>query len=42
MTRPDLREIRRRQRSRAAVMGGVLTAFVILLFLITIVRMGGQ
>ncbi len=33
-------EIRRRQRSRATVMGLALAAFAILLFAITIVRIG--
>ena len=35
-------EIRRRQRSRALVMGLALGAFVVLLYLITIARIGGQ
>ncbi len=42
MTTPDPlhTEIRRRQRSRALVMALALTAFVILVYAITIVRMG--
>jgi len=42
MIAPDPRqtEIRRRQRSRALVTALVLAAFVILLYAITIVRMG--
>ncbi len=39
---PDQVEIRRRQRSRAIVMGVALAAFVILVYAITIVRMGTQ
>ena len=35
-------EIRRRQRSRAIVTALVLGAFVILVYFITIVRMGGN
>jgi hypothetical protein len=35
-------EIRRRQRSRAIVMGLALAAFVVLLYFITIARMSGQ
>ena len=38
---PVTDEIRRRQRSRAIVMGLLLGAFVILLYFITIARMGG-
>jgi hypothetical protein len=34
-------EIRRRQRSRAVVMALALGAFVVLMYLITIVRMSG-
>ena len=43
MSAPDpvTQEVRRRQRSRAMVMGLLLGAFVILLYLITIARMGG-
>ena len=42
--RPDplTDEVRRRQRSRAIVMGVLLGAFVILLYAITIVRIGAQ
>ena len=35
-------EIRRRQRSRALVMGLALGAFVVLLYFITIARIGAQ
>jgi len=43
MTDPvDQKEVRRRQRSRSIAMGLVLGAFVILLYLITIARMGSQ
>jgi hypothetical protein len=43
MSAPDpvTEEVRRRQRSRAMVMGLLLGAFAILLYLITIARMGG-
>ena len=36
---PDEAEIRRRQRSRAIVMGVLLAAFVILVYAITIAKM---
>ena len=39
---PDLDEIRRRQRSRAIVMGLLLGAFVVLLYAITIIRIDQQ
>ena len=39
---PVTEEIRRRQRSRALVMALLLGAFVVLLYLITIVRIGAQ
>ena len=39
---PVTDEIRRRQRSRALVMALLLGAFVVLLYLITIVRIGAQ
>lgn len=39
---PDTEEIRRRQRGRALVMALALGAFVVLLYLITIVRIGAQ
>ena len=39
---PLTEEIRRRQRTRALVMGLLLGAFVVLLYLITIVRIGAQ
>jgi len=42
MTDLDQKEVRRRQRSRAIVMGAALAAFVILLYFITIARMSGQ
>jgi hypothetical protein len=35
-------EVRRRQRSRALVMGVALAAFAVLLYFITIVRIGAQ
>jgi hypothetical protein len=35
-------EIRRRQRSRALMMGLALGAFVVLLYFITIARIGAQ
>ena len=38
---PPEDEIRRRQRSRAIVMALALGAFVVLMYLITIVRMSG-
>ena len=43
MSAPDplTEEVRRRQRSRAIVTGLLLGAFAILLYLITIARMGG-
>ena len=39
---PLTEEVRRRQRGRALVMGLLLGAFVVLLYLITIVRIGAQ
>jgi hypothetical protein len=39
---PDADEVRRRQRARAIVMGLVLGAFVVLLYFITIARIGAQ
>jgi hypothetical protein len=44
MTEPDplTGEIRRRQRSRALVTALALGAFVVLLYFITIARIGGQ
>jgi hypothetical protein len=39
-TPPDEQEIRRRQRSRAIVMGLLLAGFVILVYAITIAKMG--
>ena len=39
---PHAAEVRRRQRGRAIVMGLLLGAFVVLLYLITIVRVGAQ
>ena len=39
---PVTEEIRRRQRSRAIVMGVALAAFVVLLYLITIARVGAH
>ena len=40
MTPLDQREIRRRQKSRAMIMGVLLAAFVILVYAITIAKMG--
>ena len=40
MTPEQDKEVRRRQRSRAIVMGLALAAFVILLYAITIARFG--
>ncbi len=44
MSAPDplSEEVRRRQRGRAIVMGLLLGAFAILLYLITIARIGAQ
>ena len=44
MTAPDpvTEEVRRRQRSRALVTALLLGGFVVLLYLITIVRIGSQ
>ena len=44
MTLPDpvTAEVRRRQRARALVMGLALAAFAVLLYFITIVRVGAQ
>jgi hypothetical protein len=39
---PVTREVRRRQRARALVMGLLLGAFAVLLYFITIVRIGAQ
>ena len=39
---PVTQEVRRRQRSRALVMALALAAFVVLLYFITIVRIGAQ
>jgi hypothetical protein len=39
---PVTEEVRRRQRSRALIMGLALGAFVVLIYLITIVRIGNQ
>ena len=39
---PVTDEIRRRQRARTIVMGLALGAFVVLLYLITIARIGAQ
>ena len=40
MSRPEDELIRARQRERARLMGWLLGAFVILMFLITIAKMG--
>ena len=37
---PDEREIRRRQKSRAIIMAVMLAAFVVLVYAITIAKMG--
>ncbi|HMJ92640.1 MAG TPA: hypothetical protein VK472_00925 [Allosphingosinicella sp.] len=37
---PDEQEIRRRQRSRAIIMGVLLAAFAVLVYAITIAKMG--
>jgi len=42
MTPEQETELRRRQRSRALVMGVALAAFAILLYAVTIARIGGQ
>ena len=42
MSDPHTEEVRRRQRSRAVVMGLALAAFAVLLYFITIVRIGAQ
>ena len=39
---PLTQEVRRRQRSRALMMGLALAAFAVLLYFITIVRIGAQ
>jgi hypothetical protein len=39
---PVTAEVRRRQRARAIVLGVLLGAFVILLYAITIARIGAQ
>jgi hypothetical protein len=39
VTAPDQEEVRRRQRSRAMVMGVLLGIFVVLMFAITIAKM---
>ena len=38
----DQQEVRRRQKSRAVIMAVLLAGFVVLVYAITIVRMGGQ
>jgi hypothetical protein len=40
VSRPDDELVRARQRERARLMGWLLGAFVILMFLITIAKMG--
>jgi hypothetical protein len=37
---PDDREVRRRQRSRALIMGVLLAAFAILVYAITLAKLG--
>ena len=39
---PLTQEVRRRQRARALMMGLALAAFAVLLYFITIVRIGAQ
>lgn len=38
--RPDEKEIRRRQKSRAIIMAVMLAAFAVLVYAITIAKMG--
>ncbi len=40
MIPPDQAEIRRRQKSRAMIMGVLLAAFVVLVYAITLAKMG--
>ena len=40
MTRPEDEIVRARQKERARIMGWLLGAFVVLIFLITIAKMG--
>ncbi len=40
MTAPDESEIRRRQKSRALIMAVLLAAFAVLVYAITIAKMG--
>ena len=40
MTFPDEAEIRRRQKSRAVIMAVLLAAFAVLVYAITIAKMG--
>ena len=40
MTAPDEAEIRRRQKSRAVIMAVLLAAFAVLVYAITIAKMG--
>ena len=42
MTPADEDEVRRRQKSRAIIMALLLAAFVVLIYAITIVRIGGS
>ncbi|WP_296023908.1 hypothetical protein [uncultured Altererythrobacter sp.] len=42
MTPEEESEIKRRQRSRNLVLGGLLLFMVVLFYFITIVRIGGQ
>lgn len=42
MTPEDESEIKRRQKSRNLVLGGLLLFMVVLFYFITIVRIGGQ
>ena len=40
MTEPEMEVLRRRQRERARIMAWLLGAFVVLLFFITIAKIG--
>ncbi|MEO7602112.1 MAG: hypothetical protein ABIS39_02450 [Sphingomicrobium sp.] len=40
MTEPEIKVLRRRQRERARIMAWLLGAFVVLLFFITLAKIG--
>ncbi|WP_267901804.1 hypothetical protein [Erythrobacter insulae] len=42
MTPEDENEVKRRQKARNLVVGGTLLFFVVLFYMITIARIGGQ